>query len=89
MYAKWQSKRALNKAKGGEFPLKAEEAFLLLWRFAGFVEVLVDLAPAWEAAEVAVVYEEVGVDFAADVGRVGIFFWVRAVDGVGRDATFF
>jgi len=89
MYAKWQSKRALNKAKGEEFPLKAKEAFLLLWCFAGFVEVLVDLAPAWEAAEVAVVYEEVGVDFAADVGRVGIFFRVGAVDGVGRDAALF
>ena len=67
----------------------AEPAFLLLWRFAGFVEVLVDLTPAREAAKVAVVYEEVGVDFSADVGRVGIFFWVGAVDGVGRDAAFF
>ena len=53
------------------------------------MEVLVDLAPAWEAAEVAVVYEEVGVDFTADVGRMGIFFRVGAVDGVGRDAAFF
>ena len=67
----------------------AEPTFLLLWRFAGFVEVLVDLAPAWEAAEVAVVYEEVGVDFAADVGRVRLFFRVGAVDGVGRDAALF
>ena len=54
---------------------------------AVFVKLLVDLSPARKSSEVAVVNEEVGVDFSADVGRVGSFFWVRAVHCIGFNTT--
>ena len=53
------------------------------------VQLLVDLSPARKTAEIAVVDKEVCMDFSADIGWVGSFFWVRAVDRVRRDPLIF
>ena len=47
------------------------------WRIRLFVELLINLAPTWKTAEVAVVYEEVCMDFSADIGGVRGFFLGR------------
>ena len=56
------------------------------WRIRLFVELLINLAPTWKTAEVAIVYEEVCMDFSADIGGVVSFFWVGTVHGIRRHA---
>ena len=49
----------------------------------------VDGTPVGEAADIAVVDEDVGLELAGEVGiGVGGFFWVVAVGGVELDAAF-
>ena len=62
-------------------------SLLRLRRLTVLIELLINLPPAWESAEVAIVYEKVCVDFSADVGRVCGFFWVRAVHSIGLNTT--
>ena len=57
------------------------------WRIRFLVELLINLAPAWESAEVAVVDEQVCMDFSAYIGRMRGFFWVGTVHGIRRDAV--
>jgi len=57
------------------------------WRIRLFVELLINLPPTWKTAEVAVVDEEVCVDFPAYIGGVRGFFWVGTVYGIRRDTV--
>ena len=63
-----------------------KSSILRFWRLAVLIQLLINLAPTWESAEVAVVNEEVCVDFSAYVGGVCGFFRVRSVHCVWRDA---
>ena len=56
---------------------------------AVFVQLLIDLPPARESAEVAVVDEKVCMDFSANIRGVGRLFWVGTVHRIGRDAVVF
>ena len=56
-------------------------------RLTVLVQFLIDLPPTWKTAEVAIVYEEVCMDFSADIGGVVSFFWVGTVHGIRRDAV--
>ena len=55
-------------------------------RLTVLVQFLIDLPPTWKTAEVAVVYEEVSMDFSAYVGRMRGFFRVGTVHGIRRHA---
>ena len=56
-------------------------------RLTVLVQFLIDLPPTWKTAEVAIVYEEVRMDFSADVGGVRGFFRVGTVHGIRQDAV--
>ena len=57
------------------------------WRIRLFVELLINLAPSWKSAEVAVVDEEVCMDFSTYIRRMRGFFWVGTVHRIRRDAV--
>ena len=48
-------------------------------RLTILVELLINFPPSRESAEITVIDEEVCIDLATHVCRVGSFFWVRAV----------
>ena len=56
-------------------------------RLTVLVELLINLPPTRESPEVAVVDEEVCMDFSAYIRRMRGFFWVRAVHCIGFNTT--
>ena len=68
----------------------SEKTSLLRFRrLTVLVQLLVDLPPAWESAEVAVVNEEACMNFSAYIGRMRGFFRVGTVYGIGWNALVF
>jgi len=66
----------------------SEKASLLGFRsLTVIIELLINLSPSRESAKVAVVNEEVCIDFSTYVRRVWSFFWVRAVYCIGFNTT--
>ena len=57
------------------------------WRIRFLVELLINLAPAWESAKITVVDEEVCMDFSTYIRRMRGFFRVRAIHRIRRDAV--
>ena len=63
----WRNKNRLLKSDlaSGKLPTRKPASFLSLRRLIACGKVLIDFSPAWEAAKITIIYEEVRMELSA------------------------
>ena len=70
----------------GLTPTSEKASLLRFWCLTVLIQLLIDLAPTRKSSKVAIVDEEVCMDFSTYIRRVRGFFRIRSVDCIWRYA---